>query len=458
MRPLLFTDALTVIGRVTEGDCGDPVDRRRGMAGVRLLLEDGTFVVTDRDGLYHFEGVRPGRHVVQLDTAQHPRDATRRSPATPTRAPARERDLALRRGAGRAAEARRFPAAPDRQGRRRRRRAADRGRRRCRRRGQPRLAGRRRPPGRRLAVPRRRPQSARARAARRRSSTLPGQRVALTHQRRARPMRWPSTAPTRRARSRCRSWTGLPLVRRRQPAGRARADRRRRRSSRTLDAHRPLRRRAGVRATIDAAQEPARRRRPDPAADRGARDRRRRPAGARRHAGARSASTSRIAPRSTPTASSAASSPDASAPTRSRGSSATTATPSSPLAADDPGRRGARRRPPRRGRGRRGPASCVPGSPRARAGLDWSSASAPGTIGYDTLQAPRRARCRAAAARDVVTDGQLALYAKGRIKGSWLLTLAYDSDRRYDPRPRAARHDRSRSLLHRLRRRHAAGL
>lgn len=72
IRPLLFTDALTLIGRVSEGNCGDPERRRTGIPGVRLLLEDGTYVVTDRDGLYHFEGVRPGTHVVQLDTASIP--------------------------------------------------------------------------------------------------------------------------------------------------------------------------------------------------------------------------------------------------------------------------------------------------------------------------------------------------------------------------------------------------
>ncbi len=72
IQPLLFTDAMTIIGRVTEGNCGDPVDHRKGVAGVRLLMEDGTFVVTDRDGLYHFEGVRSGRHVVQLDSASIP--------------------------------------------------------------------------------------------------------------------------------------------------------------------------------------------------------------------------------------------------------------------------------------------------------------------------------------------------------------------------------------------------
>ncbi|WP_082466384.1 DUF11 domain-containing protein [Sphingomonas sp. Leaf38] len=72
LRPLLFTDAMTIIGRVTEGNCGDPVDKRKGVAGIRLLMEDGTFVVTDRDGLYHFEGVRAGRHVVQIDTSSIP--------------------------------------------------------------------------------------------------------------------------------------------------------------------------------------------------------------------------------------------------------------------------------------------------------------------------------------------------------------------------------------------------
>lgn len=72
LRPLLMTDGFTIIGRVTEGACGDPVEHRKGVAGVRLLLEDGTYVVTDKDGLYHLEGVRPGRHVVQLDRTTIP--------------------------------------------------------------------------------------------------------------------------------------------------------------------------------------------------------------------------------------------------------------------------------------------------------------------------------------------------------------------------------------------------
>ena len=73
IKPLLFTDALTIIGRVTEGDCHAPDKHRIGVPGIRLMMEDGTLVTTDRDGLYHFEGAKPGTHVVQLDTNSIPR-------------------------------------------------------------------------------------------------------------------------------------------------------------------------------------------------------------------------------------------------------------------------------------------------------------------------------------------------------------------------------------------------
>lgn len=56
---------MTLIGRVSAGDCGIP-DGRTGIAGVRLMLEDGSFAVTDSDGRYHFDGLVPGTHVVQL--------------------------------------------------------------------------------------------------------------------------------------------------------------------------------------------------------------------------------------------------------------------------------------------------------------------------------------------------------------------------------------------------------
>lgn len=69
VRAPLFTDAMTIVGRVDASPCGTPETARRGVAGVRLLLENGMYVSTDRDGLFHLEGVKPGRHVVQIDLA-----------------------------------------------------------------------------------------------------------------------------------------------------------------------------------------------------------------------------------------------------------------------------------------------------------------------------------------------------------------------------------------------------
>ena len=62
---------MTIIGRVTAGDCSI-ADGRRGIPGVRVMLEDGSFAVTDADGRYHFEGVVPGTHVVQASSMTLP--------------------------------------------------------------------------------------------------------------------------------------------------------------------------------------------------------------------------------------------------------------------------------------------------------------------------------------------------------------------------------------------------
>lgn len=68
IREPLFSGRFTIIGRVFEGECSTPWHELKGVPNVRILMEDGTYVVTDDDGQYHFEGVRPGTHVVQLDT------------------------------------------------------------------------------------------------------------------------------------------------------------------------------------------------------------------------------------------------------------------------------------------------------------------------------------------------------------------------------------------------------
>jgi hypothetical protein len=55
---------------------------------------------------------------------------------------------------------------------------------------------------------------------------------------------------------------------------------------------------------------------------------------------------------------------------------------------------------------------------------------AAGTAGYNTLEGRMEALNDAKSTK--LTDGRLALYAKGRVKGQWLMTMAYDSDKKTD--------------------------
>lgn len=74
----LLTSRLIIAGRIAEAACKPEADWSRaledgtGIPSVRLYMEDGRYVVTDEDGLYHFEGVEPGTHVVQVDRATLP--------------------------------------------------------------------------------------------------------------------------------------------------------------------------------------------------------------------------------------------------------------------------------------------------------------------------------------------------------------------------------------------------
>ena len=61
-----FNDRAFLMGRVLAGACGD--QDALALEGVRIYMEDGTSVVTDRHGRWHIEGVLPGTHVLQLDT------------------------------------------------------------------------------------------------------------------------------------------------------------------------------------------------------------------------------------------------------------------------------------------------------------------------------------------------------------------------------------------------------
>jgi uncharacterized repeat protein (TIGR01451 family) len=69
----LYRSTATIVGRIIVDGCGDKERSEDiGLAGVRIYREDGTFVVTDRNGMYHFPAVQPGTHVVQLDTITVP--------------------------------------------------------------------------------------------------------------------------------------------------------------------------------------------------------------------------------------------------------------------------------------------------------------------------------------------------------------------------------------------------
>jgi hypothetical protein len=69
----LLGERATLVGRVLEGSCSDPRSAEHaGVAGARVFLEDGTSVVTDELGRFHFPLVSADTHVAQLDTQTLP--------------------------------------------------------------------------------------------------------------------------------------------------------------------------------------------------------------------------------------------------------------------------------------------------------------------------------------------------------------------------------------------------
>lgn len=69
-----ISERFTIIGRITDGGCSVDPRQAKGISGVRVMLQDGTYTVTDADGRYHFEGVVPGLHIVQVDPSTFPLD------------------------------------------------------------------------------------------------------------------------------------------------------------------------------------------------------------------------------------------------------------------------------------------------------------------------------------------------------------------------------------------------
>ena len=74
----VFSDEAYLVGKVYLDGCpSDKVQNNRevGVPGVRLLLEDGTTVVTDIEGKYSLYGLRPITHVLKLDNTTLPNAA-----------------------------------------------------------------------------------------------------------------------------------------------------------------------------------------------------------------------------------------------------------------------------------------------------------------------------------------------------------------------------------------------
>lgn len=75
VREDLFRNKAILIGRVIDGPCDDQVDNdAKGLAGARVVLQDGTYVLTDQAGRWHIDNLRAGTHVVQLDLDSLPKD------------------------------------------------------------------------------------------------------------------------------------------------------------------------------------------------------------------------------------------------------------------------------------------------------------------------------------------------------------------------------------------------
>jgi uncharacterized repeat protein (TIGR01451 family) len=69
----LFASKSFIAGRVIVGECDeDSALINPGLPSVRVFMEDGSYAATDENGRFHFEGIKPGTHVVQVDKASIP--------------------------------------------------------------------------------------------------------------------------------------------------------------------------------------------------------------------------------------------------------------------------------------------------------------------------------------------------------------------------------------------------
>jgi len=71
IRDDLMREKAQVFGRIILDDCDGNLNAE-GLSGIRLMMEDGRYVVSDEEGQWHFEGIAPGAHIIQLDTTTLP--------------------------------------------------------------------------------------------------------------------------------------------------------------------------------------------------------------------------------------------------------------------------------------------------------------------------------------------------------------------------------------------------
>lgn len=74
VRAGVLSDSAIIFGKVFVDSSCDYIQNKSEwpIGGVKLYLHDGSFVVTDEDGQYSFYGMRPGLHVLKLDTLTLP--------------------------------------------------------------------------------------------------------------------------------------------------------------------------------------------------------------------------------------------------------------------------------------------------------------------------------------------------------------------------------------------------
>ncbi len=68
---VFFKSKNIITGSVLADNCGSELNGEAGV-GIRVILEDGTYVLTDSNGMYHFEGIESRTHVVRIDESSIP--------------------------------------------------------------------------------------------------------------------------------------------------------------------------------------------------------------------------------------------------------------------------------------------------------------------------------------------------------------------------------------------------